>query len=170
MRFYLRDTMFNRGPSGAAWVLQKALGVQIDQEGTESNDAARRLEQAEVRPAPTAQQACAAREAYERLRRDESSPFWQGLVNRWNKAKADAVALVQPTPELPETAPRGAADWRPWPSAPVGTMRCRLTSNSVFGRASRAAPSFAISATKSGGRSGGMLNGFRALRNGVASS
>lgn len=30
VEFYLRDCMFNRGPSGAAWIVQHAVGVEID--------------------------------------------------------------------------------------------------------------------------------------------
>ena len=94
IEFYLRDTIFNRGPGGAAWILQKALGVAIDQSvGRITLDA---LRAAEARPLELLDRLRSARESYERLRRDETSRFWRGLVNRWNKAKDMALALMQP--------------------------------------------------------------------------
>lgn len=94
IEFYLRDTMFNRGPGGAAWILQKAVGVEIDQHVGRDTLAAVRA--AEARPRELLDRLRAARESYERLRRDESSRFWRGLVNRWNKAKQIAITFMPP--------------------------------------------------------------------------
>lgn len=96
VEFYLRDCMFNRGPGGSAWILQHAIGVDIDmQVGPITRDA---VAKAERDPADLLTRLRASREVYERHRgRDESSRFWQGLVNRWNKAMAFAQSLLPPT-------------------------------------------------------------------------
>jgi endonuclease/exonuclease/phosphatase family metal-dependent hydrolase/S1-C subfamily serine protease len=96
IEFYLRDSMFNRGPGGAAWILQKAVGVHIDQ--NVGRDTLAAVQAAEARPRELLDRLRAARESYERLRRDESSIFWQGLVNRWNKARQIAITFM-PMPE-----------------------------------------------------------------------
>ena len=41
-----------------------------------------------------------SREAYERLRRNEASRFWRGLVNRWNKAHAKALEFMRAPAEV----------------------------------------------------------------------
>ncbi|HYJ05221.1 MAG TPA: peptidoglycan recognition family protein [Chthoniobacterales bacterium] len=85
---YLRDCIFNRGAGGAAKIYQGALGVGVDGDvGPITIAAGERVE-----PAACLRQLRAARERYERevARRDESSPFWRGLVNRWNNALAFA--------------------------------------------------------------------------------
>src|SRR5262249_20681266 len=88
IEFYLRDSVFNRGAGGAAWMLQRAVGVPIDQVvGPQTRDAVAREE---ARPLNLLNKLRQAREAYERLRRDETSIFWNGLVNRWNNAQAAA--------------------------------------------------------------------------------
>jgi hypothetical protein len=101
IEFVLRDTAFNRGPKGAATVLQLALGVKpIDgQIGPISRrEFARQL----VTPGVVnlLERLTAARETYERNKfpwkksaRDESSKFWKGLSNRW--AKAHEVATTK---------------------------------------------------------------------------
>lgn len=97
IEFYLRDSTFNRGPGGAAWILQKAVGVATDRHVDAVTLAAVRV--AEARPRELLDKLRAAREAYERLRRNESSPFWRGLVNRWNKARQISLSFLQ-QPEL----------------------------------------------------------------------
>lgn len=83
---FLRDCCFNRGATGGAKIYQIALGVAVDGKiGTETlkaataaiNDTEGLLLRLRV-----------AREHYERkyVGRDETSIFWKGLVNRWNKA------------------------------------------------------------------------------------
>lgn len=81
---YLRDCMFNRGPGGAAWIVQDAVGVARDR--VVGDITRRAIATAEADPSALLDRLRASRETYERLRRDESSRFWRGLVNRWNKA------------------------------------------------------------------------------------
>jgi hypothetical protein len=100
VEFYLRDCLFNRGPGGAAWMLQKAAGVAADGIVGPVTLAAVRAAEADARG--LLDRLRAAREAYERLRRDEHSPFWAGLVHRWDKARTTALALMDP--------PAGALD------------------------------------------------------------
>lgn len=94
--FYLRDSVFNRGPGGAAKILQIALGVTVDGGiGDKSKTAFAAF------TGDLLTKLRAAREYYERhyVHRDESSHFWKGLVNRWDNAltvarkfKADSAA------------------------------------------------------------------------------
>jgi len=90
---YLRDTAFNRGPTGAARVFQRALGVRID---------------GVVGPIPRAAAARVparkmlldlrqARESYELQiapPRGARQKFWRGLQNRWDKALTFAQSLL----------------------------------------------------------------------------
>jgi lysozyme family protein len=92
VEFFLRDCMFNRGPGGAAWILQKAVGVQTDRDVGPITLAA--TQAAEADPRRLIDRLRAGREAYERLRRNEASRFWPGLVNRWAKAHAKALGFV----------------------------------------------------------------------------
>lgn len=92
VEFYLRDCVFNRGPGGAAWIVQHAVGVETDRiVGPLTRDAIARAEQD---PARLLERLRASRETYERQRRDESSPFWRGLVNRWDNASAFALTFL----------------------------------------------------------------------------
>ena len=88
--FYLRDCMFNRGPRGAAKILQRAVGVTIDGDVGPQTLAA--VRGAEMRPLALLDELRKAREWYERVyaHRNEGSVFWQGLVNRWNNSKTAA--------------------------------------------------------------------------------
>lgn len=92
IEFYLRDTMFNRGAGGAAWVLQRAVGAPTDRDVGPITLTAVRT--AETQPRELLDKLRAAREAYERLKRDETSIFWRGLVNRWNKARQIALSFM----------------------------------------------------------------------------
>lgn len=85
---FLRDSCFNRGATGGAKIYQIALGVAVDggvgketlkAANAQINDTQGLLLRLRV-----------AREHYERkfVGRDETSIFWKGLVNRWNKALA----------------------------------------------------------------------------------
>jgi hypothetical protein len=87
---YLRDCVFNRGVKGGACILQRALGVADD--GDIGQDSRTAMTAAEADAAGLLQKLRAAREQYERdvARRDETSKFWKGLVNRWNGAMAVA--------------------------------------------------------------------------------
>lgn len=91
---YLRDTAFNRGPRGAARILQRALGVKEDGIVGEMTLAA--VATAEANPLEFLADLRQAREAYERkpVNRNEANKFWKGLVNRWNKALAFAKTLL----------------------------------------------------------------------------
>merc|ERR1719487_1574905 len=83
IQFYLRDSSFNRGPGGAVKILQKALGVKVDGGfGPGTKAALQKAEKADARK--LLKDLRAAREWYERVyaKRNESSKFWKGLVNR----------------------------------------------------------------------------------------
>jgi lysozyme family protein len=86
LEFFLRDCTFNRGPTGAAHVLQLALKVRDD--GVVGSVTRGAL--AVAKPEELLLLLRRARQQYEYRFRDERSKFWQGLVNRWNKALADA--------------------------------------------------------------------------------
>ena len=73
IEFYLRDCVFNRGARGAAWILQTAVGVEVDQSVGSHTRAA--VAREEGRPLDLLNKLRQAREAYERLRRDESADF-----------------------------------------------------------------------------------------------
>ncbi len=100
---YLRDCAFNRGPKGAARILQRALSVADDGiVGPITRSAIAVKEQ----DAPALLNALRiAREQYERdvAHRHEASRFWKGLVNRWNKAR-DAALTFPCTAHDPEPA------------------------------------------------------------------
>lgn len=91
VEYELRDTAFNRGPTGAARILQMALGVNVD--GIVGPVTKMKL--ATMPPDEMLQRLRAAREKYERIyaHRDERSKFWKGLVNRWNKVAKRAGEL-----------------------------------------------------------------------------
>lgn len=81
---YLRDCAFNRGPGGAAKILQIALGVEPDgQIGPITREA---LAKAEENPEQLLEELRAARETYELRVAGRRPKFWNGLVNRWNNA------------------------------------------------------------------------------------
>lgn len=90
VKFLLRDIAWNRGPTGAVRTLQIALNLPVDGKiGPQTRGA---LETAENNPTALISDIRSARETYERrwAGRDETSDFWEGLVNRWNKAGAQA--------------------------------------------------------------------------------
>jgi len=89
---YLRDTAFNRGPGGAAKILQLALNVRVDGKvGPQTRAAVEKSEQND--PIAFLKKLREARETYERRFIGVRPNFWQGLVNRWNKALAFALSL-----------------------------------------------------------------------------
>ena len=90
IKFLLRDIAWNRGPTGAVRTLQIALKVPVDGKiGPQTRGA---LEAAETNPMALISAIRSARETYERrwAGRDETNEFWDGLVNRWNKATAQS--------------------------------------------------------------------------------
>ena len=92
VQFALRDAAFNRGPSGAVKILQDSLGLTDDGIAGAKTKAA--LRKAERDPKKLLGDLRAARERYERRKRDESSKFWAGLSNRWNRQHADSLSML----------------------------------------------------------------------------
>jgi hypothetical protein len=89
IEFFLRDSAFNRGPAGAAMILQIALGVKADgRVGQVTRGALASSDSKEL-----LNKLRGAREQYEHRFRGERSKFWRGLVNRWNKAYSVAKQL-----------------------------------------------------------------------------
>lgn len=91
---FLRDSAFNRGPGGAAKILQIALGVTVD--GHVGPITLRALGQVRD-PRAFLQTLRAARETYERRIAPPvgaRAKFWQGLVNRWDGALKFALTLA----------------------------------------------------------------------------
>src|SRR4051794_16122948 len=100
---YLRDCVFNRGATGAAVILQRALGEDPDgRVGPDTRAAAKAAD-----PAELLARLRSAREQYERevVRRDEQSRFWKGLVSRWDKALAIAGRFPMTPSPAPSPAP-----------------------------------------------------------------
>lgn len=90
---FLRDTAFNRGPGGAAKILQRALGVKIDgRVGPITKAAAAKV--------PAAKMLLDLRKARESYELDIAPPvgarakFWKGLQSRWDKALKFAQSLL----------------------------------------------------------------------------
>jgi len=90
---YLRDCAFNRGPTGAARIYQRAIGVRIDgRPGTVTRATGAAFVAAELLPCLRR-----AREAYERQIAPPigaRAKFWRGLENRWNKSLTFAQSLL----------------------------------------------------------------------------
>ncbi|AWB24031.1 hypothetical protein DA075_26710 [Methylobacterium currus] len=140
VEFYLRDCVFNRGTRGAAWILQRAVGVATDQSvGPETRAAVAR---AETEPQRLLADLRSAREAYERRRRDETSRFWKGLVNRWNKALADARRfLPEDGAARPDEVVEAAPEPRPAFEPPPEPGRMEVVAEArAFAPADAAAP------------------------------
>ena len=97
---YLRDSAFNRGPRGAARILQRAVGA--DDDGFVGPQTLEAIRAAEVAPRALLNGLRQAREQYERqvVGRDETSIFWNGLVNRWNKARDFAEGFLASAPPI----------------------------------------------------------------------
>ena len=85
IQFALRDAAFNRGPTGA-------VGLPAD--GIAGPKTKKALLEAEKNPENLLGKLRAARESYERRNRNESSPFWAGLQNRWNRQHADSLSMM----------------------------------------------------------------------------
>jgi lysozyme family protein len=82
----LRDTAFNRGPTGCARILQMALDVEVDGKVGPLTLAA--LARAEKEPRAFLLRFREAREAYERKVAPpvgKRAKFWKGLVARWDQ-------------------------------------------------------------------------------------
>jgi hypothetical protein len=91
---FLRDTAFNRGPTGAVKVVQVAMNVSVTGRlGDETKTAFERLEK--DTPVELLQRLRNAREEYERKYIGFRANFWPGLTNRWNKAHLFALELLR---------------------------------------------------------------------------
>jgi hypothetical protein len=107
VEFYLRDCAFNRGPSGAAKILQMALDVEVD--GVVGKDTKAAVAAAD--PAVLLGALRAARERYEDIVAPGRPNLRQGLINRWNNALTEArkfAVETQPGSEI-VLPPPGAA-------------------------------------------------------------
>lgn len=96
---FLRDCFFNRGPGGAAKILQIALGtVKVDGKvGPRTKQAMFAIPSESRRVFLQALRA--ARETYELQIAPPIGPrkkFWPGLVNRWNAAQKFADTFLAP--------------------------------------------------------------------------
>lgn len=91
VEFFLRDCVLNRGPTGAAEILQDAVGVQVDYQIGPTTRAALAGFSADA----AVDRLRAARERYEdrKYPQRRSSGQWQGMLNRWSKAQAQAKAF-----------------------------------------------------------------------------
>jgi lysozyme family protein len=97
VEFYLRDSVFNRGPKGAARILQRGLGVDDDGEiGPTTRAAMDQLTADEILT-----RLRAGREDYERAVVGYRANFWKGLVNRWDKALVAAREFQREQGALP---------------------------------------------------------------------
>lgn len=94
LQAFLRDSAFNRGPGGAAKILQIALSVAADGHVGPITLAAL----AKVRDIPAFLRTLrAARETYERRIAPPTgarAKFWKGLNNRWDAALKFSLSLV----------------------------------------------------------------------------
>ncbi len=91
-QFALRDSAFNRGPTGAVKILQDALGLSTD--GIAGPKTKEALRDAEKDPGKLLKALRSSRERYERRTRDESSKFWAGLTHRWERQHADSISML----------------------------------------------------------------------------
>lgn len=101
VEFYLRDCVFNRGPKGAARILQRALGVPDDGEIGPLTRAA----MAKLSPDRILTGLRAGREDYERNVVGFRANFWKGLVNRWDKALVAAREFQKEQGKIPLAVP-----------------------------------------------------------------
>jgi hypothetical protein len=102
VEFYLRDCVFNRGPKGAARILQRGLGVEDDGEvGPATRAAMGKLTADELLT-----KLRVGREDYERNVVGFRANFWQGLVNRWDKALVKAREFQKEQGALPPAVKR----------------------------------------------------------------
>jgi lysozyme family protein len=95
-RFAILDAAFNRGPGGAAWIVQQALkslsySVAIDMQWGPKTRAL--LESADVEKSAQLLGALHKwRERYEIEKVGKRDNFWKGLVSRWGKVLSLARA------------------------------------------------------------------------------
>ena len=122
LEFYFRDCVFNRGATGAVRILQRALGVPDD--GVLGNVTRTALAVAQQDASNFLMKLRRAREDYERkvVGRNETSKFWQGLVNRWN----NAIKVAKRFPLTPQAPVVRLCQLQPRPGRPCRfQVRCR---------------------------------------------
>lgn len=138
---YLRDTSFNRGPGGAARILQDAIGATVD--GRVGEETLAEVGRREQDPGQVLLDLRAARERYERriAGRDEHSRFWRGLVNRWNGALRFAMSFLPEAVSVPGPT-AGAAPGAEFDAAATAVARAE----SATGRAAEARPTPVLAA------------------------
>jgi|GEM_PF-2471965 len=110
IEFYLRECAFNRGPRGAAKILQRALLIRGDTVGPDGVDgdvgpntmAAIGRQEGNVEPMLTALRK--AREDYEREDVGYRANLWNGLINRFNSALVVARQFQAEQPKEPDVA------------------------------------------------------------------
>lgn len=94
--FFVLDTTFNRGGGGSARIVQaacQALGYILARDGKWGPETRRVLARADrEQPDDIIAALRRARDEYERVTVGYRANFWQGLVNRWNKAAEVAIA------------------------------------------------------------------------------
>lgn len=107
VEFYLRDCYFNRGPAGAAKILQMALKLSVDgQVGPTTRERA-----ATADPAQLLLEMRRAREQYEIVTYGNRAALWAGLTNRWNnslKAAQEFQREAKPSIAAPVVVGTGA--------------------------------------------------------------
>lgn len=110
IEFYLRDCVFNRGPKGAAKILQRALLIRGDTVGPDGVDgdvgpntmAAIGRQESDIETMLTALRK--AREDYEREDVGYRANFWRGLINRFDNALIVARQFQEEQPKEPPVA------------------------------------------------------------------
>lgn len=95
--FMLRNAIVNRGPTGAARILQRAVRVDDDGEIGPTTRAAI----AKYSPDDLMLKLRLAREDYERGVVGYRANFWRGLINRWDKELADGRIFQKEQGALP---------------------------------------------------------------------
>jgi hypothetical protein len=93
VEYYLRDCVFNRGPTGAARILQHALGVNVDGRVGEITRGGLKTSE----PQELLEKLDKSRRWYEEsyCHRHPGNKFWNGLSNRWNKVHERSQQLLE---------------------------------------------------------------------------
>jgi uncharacterized protein (TIGR02594 family) len=119
VEFFLRDCAFNRGPKGAARILQRAVGVVDDGEvGPQTRAAIVRLSASDLLT-----RLRTSREDYERNVVGYRANFWNGLVHRWDKALVAARQFATEAPAEPRPQPAGRNWLKDFIDAILGIFR-----------------------------------------------
>ncbi len=141
LEFYGRDSIFHRGPTGAAKIVQRALvilGENIGQTGNRgdgvdgdvgplTSDAIRRQEgNFEAFLAAMRR----AREEYEEQDIGHRANFWQGFINRWNNqmvvARRFHAEQPKDTAPMPDQPTTNVPNQPPQPTGPIAVPQVGL--------------------------------------------